>query len=115
MPKKNITEKKSPGKIPRTWTQSDKSIRAVQVIFELGLEQSRTLRIKAIEQDLSPSDYIRDIVGLPRKKPVRPRLSISLSAEDYQLLGKRYQLKPDKKEQIRERIKEELINSTKNE
>lgn len=100
-------------KIPGTWSQSDKSIRAVQVIFELELEQSRTLRIKAIEQDLSPSDYIRDIIGLPRKKPIRPRLSISLSAEDYQILGKRYQLMPDKKEKIRERIKEELINTTK--
>ncbi len=100
-------------KIPATWTRSDKNIRAVQVIFELGLEQSRTLRIKAIEQDLSPSDYIRHIVGLPRKRPIRPRLSISLSAEDYQILAERYQLMPDKKEQIRERIKEELINTTK--
>jgi len=100
-------------KIPATWSQSDKSIRAVQVIFELGLEPSRTLRIQAIEQDLSPSDYIREIIGLPRKKPIRPRLSITLSSEDYQILGKRYQLTPDKKEQIRERIKEELLNITK--
>lgn len=100
-------------KNPNTWARSDKSLRAVQVIFELGLEQSKTLRIKAIEQDLSPSDYIRDIVGLPRKKPIRPRLSISLSAADYQILAKRYQLMPDKKKQIRERIKEELINTTK--
>ncbi len=100
-------------KIPATWMRSAKNIRAVQVIFELGLEQSRTLRIKAIEQDLSPSDYIRHIVGLPRKRPIRPRLSISLSAEDYQILAERYRLMPDKKEQIRERIKEELINTTK--
>lgn len=98
---------------PASWSQSDKSIRAVQVIFELGLEPSRTLRIQAIEQDLSPSDYIRDIIGLPRKKPIRPRLSISLSAEDYQILAKRYQLTPDKKELIREKIKEELLNTTK--
>jgi len=71
------------------------------------------LRIQAIEQDLSPSDYIREIIGLPRKKPIRPRLSISLSAEDYQILGKRYQLMPDKKEQIRGKIKEELLDITK--
>jgi hypothetical protein len=98
---------------PANWTQSDKSIRAVQVIFELGLEQSRTLRINAIEQDLSPSDYIREIVDLPRKKPIRPRLSISLSQEDYEILATRYQLAPDKKEQIREKIKEEILNTTK--
>ncbi len=95
------------------WSQSDKSLRAVQVIFELGLEQSRTLRINAIEQDLSPSDYIREIIGLPRKKPIRPRLSISLSNEDYQILADRYDLTADKKEQIREKIKEELLTITK--
>ncbi len=101
-------------KIPQSWTKSDKSIRAVQVIFELEQAQSRTLRIKAIEKNLSPSDYIRDIIGLPRKKPIRPRLSISLSEEDYQTLAKRYRLKTDEKNKIRECIKDELIKTTKN-
>jgi len=105
-----MTEKK---KIPKSWARSENNIRAVQVIFELGLEQSRALRISAIERDLSPSDYIRDIIGLPRKKPIRPRLSISLSEEDYLLLGKRYNITPDKKELIREKIKEEIITTTK--
>ena len=104
-----VTKKNTPAR----WSQSDKSLRAVQVIFELGLEQSRTLRINAIEQDLSPSDYIREIIGLPRKKPIRPRLSISLSNEDYQILADRYDLTADKKEQIREKIKEELLTTTK--
>ncbi len=101
-------------KTPSSWTKSDKSIRAVQVIFELEQLQSRTLRIKAIEKDLSPSDYIRDIIGLPRKKPVRPRLSISLSEDDYKTLAKRYQLDPDETNKIRECIKNELIKTTEN-
>ena len=101
-------------KVPKSWTKSDKSIRAVQVIFELEQAQSRALRIKAIEQDISPSDYIRDIVNLPRKKPIRPRLSISLSKDDYEILSKRYKLKPDQKDEIRECIKEEIIKATNN-
>lgn len=100
-------------KISGSWARSDKSIRAVQVIFELEQAHSRALRIKAIERDLSPSDYIRNIVGLPRKKPIRPRLSISLSAEDYTVLAKRYKLKPDEKDKIREHMKEELIKVVK--
>lgn len=106
-----MSEKK---KVPTSWKKSDKNIRAVQVIFELEQQQSRALRIRAIEKDLSPSDYIRDIVDLPRKKPVRPRLSISLSEEDYEILAKRYQLKPTEKSKIRERIKEELVKASKN-
>lgn len=99
-------------RVPKSWTGSDKSIRAVQVIFELEQAQSRALRIKAIEHDISPSDFIRDIVGLPRKKPVRPRLSISLSEDDYKMLAKRYKLTTDQKGEIRERIKEEIIKAT---
>ena len=99
--------------LPKSWSGSDKSLRAVQVIFELEQAESRALRIKAIEQDLSPSDYIRDIVGLPRKKPVRPRLSISLSADDYEILAERYNLNADAKNEIRARIKQELVNSHK--
>lgn len=95
---------------PKSWTKSDSSIRAVQVIFELEQVQSKTLRIQAIEHDLSPSDFIRDIICLPRKKPVRPRLSISLSKEDYEILAKRYHLNADEKAEIREHIKQDLIN-----
>lgn len=95
------------------WAKSDKSIRAVQVIFELEQAHSRELRIKAIENDQSPSDYIRKIVGLPQKKPIRPRLSISLSVEDYAVLAKRYKLKPDEKDKIREKMKQELVNIVK--
>ena len=96
-------------KLPASWEKSNKSIRAVQVVFELEQGVSRDLRIKAIERDMSPSDYIRDVIGLPRKKPVRPRLSISLSEQDYQLLAKRYKLPADDKAAIRARIKQELV------
>lgn len=99
-------------KIPKSWKKSEKSIRAIQVIFELEQAQSKVLRINAIKKDLSPSDYIRDIVGLPRKKPIRPRLSISLSEDDYKILARRYKLKPDQKDKIRECIKDELVNIT---
>lgn len=96
-------------KVPSAWKKSDKNIKAVQVIFELEQVQSRALRIHAIEQDLSPSDYIRDIVGLPRKKPVRPRLSISLSQDDYEVLAHRYKLDSMAKADIRKCMKEELV------
>ncbi len=101
----------NPKKVPSSWGKSNKNIRAVQVIFELEQEESRTLRIKAIEKNLSPSDYIREVIGLPRKKPIRPRLSISLSEEDYKVLADRYHLNPDEKDKIRAKIKQELVTN----
>ncbi|NOR51730.1 MAG: hypothetical protein GQ470_03840 [Gammaproteobacteria bacterium] len=104
---------KKKGATASTWRKSDKSIRAIQVIFELEQAQSKALRMRALEMDLSPSDYIRELVGLPRKKPVRPRLSISLSEADCTILAKRYNLDKDDKVRIREEIKAELIKSDK--
>lgn len=101
-------------KIPSSWEKSNKNIRAIQVIFELEQKESKALRIKAIEKDLSPSDYIREVIGLPPKKPIRPRLSISLSEDDYKSLATRYHLNPDEKTLIREKIKQELLNNHKN-
>ena len=101
-------------KTAKSWSTSDKNIKAVQVVFELEQAQSKTLRITAIENDLSPSDLIREIIQLPRKKPVRPRLSISLSQADYEMLGKRYELEPNNTIEIRNRIKEELVLATQN-
>ncbi len=101
-------------KIPSSWGKSTKSIRAVQVIFELEQEESKALRIKAIVKNLSPSDYIREVIGLPCKKPIRPRLSISLSEDDYKILADRYNLNPDEKDKIRAKIKQELINNHQN-
>jgi len=100
-------------KRPNSWATSDKSIRAVQVIFELEQAHSKALRIKAIQNDLSYSDQIREILELPRKKPIRPRLSVSLSEEDYKLLAKRYQLKFIEKDLIREKMKQDLIKASK--
>lgn len=98
-------------KIPSSWEKSTKSIRAVQVIFELEQQESRALRIKAIEKNLSPSDYIREMIGLPRKKPIRPRLSVSLSEDDYEILADRYKLNPNEKDKIRAKIKQELVKN----
>ena len=95
--------------LPKSWQKSEKSIRAVQVIFELDQKSSKSIRLAAIDNDLSFSDQIRDILGLHKKLPVRPRLSVSLSDEDYQVLAKRYGLKVNDTEAIREAMKQELM------
>ena len=94
--------------LPKSWQKSEKNIRAVQVVFELDREASKRIRLAAIDNDQSFSDQIRDILELPKKRPVRPRLSVSLSEEDYQILAKRYGFKVSDREAIREAMKQEL-------
>lgn len=101
--------------LPKSWGKSKKHIRAVQVVFELGIENARAIRQEASARDLSFSDLIRDIVGLNPKQPVRPRFSVSLSDEDYAQLAKRYGVSADDRATIREKMKEELTEFHKEE
>lgn len=99
-------------KLPGNWEKSKQSIkasqRASQVAFELSGNTPDFIREIAAKNRLSPSDQIRHIIGLSVKAPVRPRLSISLSQQDYQYLAERYNLDSDIKEKIHTKIKEEI-------
>ncbi len=99
-------------KLPRKWKQSDQSIRAIQLAFEFSKTVSEVIRNQANQQGISPSDQIRSVIGLQPKKPKRPRLTVSLSEPDYELLAKRYGLPLNDKVGIRKAIAEELIAYT---
>jgi hypothetical protein len=95
--------------LPNKWKKSDKSIRAVQVAFEFNQAVFTVIREQANRQGVSFSDQIRSIIGLKAKKPKRPRLTISLSEQDYEILAERYGLTPDDKTGIRQAIARELV------
>lgn len=99
-------------KLPEKWQKSEKSLRAVQLVFEFSKSVSTVIRDEAHRHGLSTSDQIRTIIGLPAKQPKRPRLSVSLSEEDYLLLGERYGLAVDDKQGIRQAITEEIVRYT---
>lgn len=98
-------------KQPERWKKESKAIKATQVAFDISTEAQKQLKLKAIHNDLSPSDQMRQILGLPSKKPVRPRLTISLSSDDYQILAKQYGLKPDDRLAIKEKAAKDIIDN----
>ncbi len=101
--------------LPENWKKSDKSIRAIQIAFEFGAGVvSESIRMEANRNGLSTSDQIRKIIQLEIKPPKRPRLTVSLSEQDYQILAERYQLDARDKKGIREAIRKELISFGKN-
>jgi hypothetical protein len=96
-------------KIPERWQRSDKAVRAVQIAFDASEELSRKIRVAASRNGISASDQIRKIVGLPiASRPKRPRLTVSLSEEDYDVLAKRYKMKHVDKQKIKAKVMEEL-------
>lgn len=92
------------------WTGSDAALRSLQVAFDVEKQVIDAVRYAAFKNQLSPSDQIRQILGLPcTSKPVRPRLTVTLSDADYAILGERFGLAPDDKRKIKESLHDALI------
>ncbi len=99
-----------PTRLPSRWQSAQPALRAVQVAFDVSEVVIQAVRRAAFDANLSNSDQIRVVLGLPViRQAKRPRLTVSLSPEDYQLLGKRYRLDPDDHLAIKERVNAELI------
>jgi len=97
-------------KLPSKWQSSIKAAKATQVAFDMDEKIQLEIRKEALEAGLSPSDKIRDILGLPtNKRPKRPRLTVSLSEDDYQLLAEKYQLSSDQQLEIKRKLMDDLI------
>lgn len=96
---------------PARWQSSDDAIRAVQVAFDVEETVLSAVRQAAFDANLSTSDQIRRILGLSvSSRPKRPRLTVSLSGQDYEELGARYGIAPEERLAIKERVTHELIS-----
>ncbi|WP_019613571.1 hypothetical protein [Psychromonas ossibalaenae] len=95
--------------LPEKWQQSAKVIKAVQIAFDMDTKLQYSIRRSALDKGISPSEQIRHLLELPtHKKPKRPRLTVSLSSDDYQQLGERYQIPADQQLEIKKSVIEEL-------
>jgi hypothetical protein len=102
-------------KIPDKWQSSVKAVKAVQVAFDMDEKIQLAIRKQALEAGISPSEQIRDILGLPiNKRPKRPRLTVSLSADDYTLLAEKYALSSEQQLEIKKKLMDDLINYANN-
>lgn len=88
----------------------EEAIKAVQVAFDVEESVLETVRRAAFDDNRSTSDYIRFLLDLPTaSRPKRPRLTVSLTPGDYETLAERYELPPDDRLAIKERITQALI------
>ena len=67
-----------------------RALRKIQVHFEFQQSLMRKVRLAAAEENLSYSDFVRKLVGLPYAKIQRPRISLSFGEQDLERLAARY-------------------------
>ncbi len=95
---------------PARWKGSDEALKAVQVAFDVEQAVLEAVRSAAFHNNLSQSDQIRQLLALPTfERAKRPRLTVTLSGEDYDLLGRRYGLAAEDRLSIKQKVTEELI------
>lgn len=95
---------------PPRWQSEQSAIKAIQIAFDISADAQKIIKQEALNNNLNPPDQIRKILGLSyNKKPVRPRLTVTLKDEDFAVLAERYGLDASDQNTIRERVVEELI------
>jgi len=103
------------GELPKKWQQSAKVVKAVQIAFDMDSKLQYSIRRSALDEGTSPSEKIRELLELPtHKKPKRPRLTVSLSADDYLQLGLRYNIPAENQLDIKKSVIEELTKFASN-
>lgn len=103
-----MSDKKS---IPEKWQSEQRAVKATQVAFDVGEEVQYQLRLEALQQGVTPSERIRQILGLPTgKRAKRPRLSISLSEDDFAALARDYDIHEIDRVEIKKHAAQTLID-----
>ncbi|MDX2321139.1 MAG: hypothetical protein QNK26_11160 [Moritella sp.] len=96
--------------LPEKWQSSQKAMKAVQVAFDMDEKIQYKIRKAALDNNLSPSEQIRDILGLTvNKRPKRPRLTVSLNNQDYIELAEKYGLQPEQQLEIKKLVIDDLV------
>ena len=97
------------------WQKEKQAIKATQVAFDIASEAQVIIKQQALASNLNPPDQIRKILGLPyNKKPQRPRLTVTLKQEDFNVLAEKYGLDPEDHAAIKEKVSEELLSFAQN-
>lgn len=95
----------------KKWEKQKTAIRATQLAFDLSAQVQKTIKKQAIDADFTPSDMIRNILGLEVKsKKTRQRLTFYLNDEELAALAKRYKISAEDKIAIKQKVAEDLIN-----
>ena len=113
--KKTDSDTKEQGKhlsaTRKKWLREEKALKAIQLAFDVAEEVQHQVRREALDAGISPSDRIREILGLPlSSRRVRPRLTISLSSTDFLSLAESSNIDEEDKLAIKQKAGEILVS-----
>ena len=92
------------------WNKQAKAAKATQVAFDVSESVHKFVHKNSVDQNLKPSDFIRKVLGLEfKEKKVRPRLTITLTDHDYEILAKQFNIESGDHIAIKHAVTKKLI------
>ena len=104
----SVGSPKKPRPDPARFQAERRALGKIQVHFEFQQSLMHDIRVAAAQENLSPSDFVRSLVGLSHAEIQRPRISLSFSDKDLEALAERYGQTPDAR-QLKRHVIEEVL------
>lgn len=86
------------------WAGERATLKKIQVHFTFTAHASRLLKLDAVNEHMSTTNYLRKLLGLSFAQDTRDRIGISLSPDDFDALADRYGVDVDDRESIKQKI-----------
>lgn len=90
------------------WKKEAEQLKKVQINFSFKTSVDQALRHEAVDKEMTPSNLLREKLGLEAKQAVRQRLGVSLDDSDFEVLAKKYQLDPNERNAIKKKATEDI-------
>ncbi|WP_086932367.1 hypothetical protein [Agarilytica rhodophyticola] len=86
------------------WANERKALKKIQMHFTFTAHASRLLKIDAVNERMSTTNYLRKLLGLTFAQDTRDRIGISLSEDDFAHLAQRYEVDVNDKDAIKRKV-----------
>ena len=82
----------------------------IQLLFSFADKVDKSIRKDAIKDNTTPSNVLRNLIGLETGKVIRPRLGVSFSEDDFVFLAKKYNIAVNDRKLLIQRVTNEVLD-----
>lgn len=94
----------------KKWKKQHEQLKKVQLLFSFADKVDKSIRKDAIEDNTTPSNILRNLIGLETGKAIRPRLGVSFSEDDFVFLAKKYDIDINDRKQLIQGVTTEVLD-----
>lgn len=90
------------------WKKQHEQLKKVQLLFSFVDKIDKSIREDAIKDNTTPSNVLRNLIGLETGKAIRPRLGVSFSEDDFAFLADKYNIDVSDRKLLTQRVSKEV-------